>query len=223
MIGQGQSASCLSSKVTSPFPADSQPEQLFAAWTLKLAGGRQLPQGPQPIVPVRSDAGEARSRSAVWSATNIHRLGFQLRYSNRFHSSSLPTVLPSRYLRLSYEIHRDNGLFAVVMKELFTFFNCRFTADVPGPDDLEANEDFTHHDIPIWRQSGLRATVPKQWFAWSDTCRVDTRHSLIDPAWRYSRTGLFKSNRSRMNKGAEWVWRERCRREWWAHTASVGR
>ena len=76
-------------------------------------------------------------------------------------------------MRLSYEIYRDNGLFAVVKKELFTFFHCRFTVDVPGPDDLESKGDFTDHEYEFWRQSGLRATVSKQWFAWSDTYGVE--------------------------------------------------
>ena len=73
----------------------------------------------------------------------------------------------------TYEIYRDNELFAVVKKELFTFFRCRFTVDVPGPDDLEARGEFTDHEYKFWRQSGLRATVSKQWFAWSDTYGVD--------------------------------------------------
>jgi len=73
----------------------------------------------------------------------------------------------------TYEIYRDNELFAVIKKELFTFFHCRFTVDVPGPDDLEARGDFTDHEYAFWRQSGLRATVSKQWFAWSDTYGVD--------------------------------------------------
>ena len=30
----------------------------------------------------------------------------------------------------------------MVKKELFTFFHCRFTVDVPGLDDLEAKGDF---------------------------------------------------------------------------------
>jgi len=73
----------------------------------------------------------------------------------------------------TYEIYRDHELFAVVKKELFTFFHCRFTVDVPGPDDLEAKGDFTDHEYEFWRQSGLRATVSKQWFAWTDTYGVD--------------------------------------------------
>src|SRR5687768_1780941 len=37
----------------------------------------------------------------------------------------------------TYEIYRAGQLAAVVKKHLFTFFRCKFTVDVPGPDDLE--------------------------------------------------------------------------------------
>jgi uncharacterized protein YxjI len=73
----------------------------------------------------------------------------------------------------TYEIYRDKELFAVVKKKLFTLFQCRFTVDVPGPDDLEARGDFTDHEYEFWRQSNLRATVSKRWFAWTDTYGVD--------------------------------------------------
>jgi uncharacterized protein YxjI len=73
----------------------------------------------------------------------------------------------------TYEIYRDKALCAVVKKKLFTLFQCRFTVDVPGPDDLEAKGDFTDHEYEFWRQSGLRATVSKRWFAWADTYGVD--------------------------------------------------
>ena len=38
----------------------------------------------------------------------------------------------------TYEIYIGGRLHATVKKELFTFFKCRFTVDVPGPNDLEA-------------------------------------------------------------------------------------
>ena len=67
----------------------------------------------------------------------------------------------------------------------FTCFNCRFTVDVPGPDDLEAKGDFTDPEYEFWRQSGLRATVSKQWFAWSDTCAVE----IVGGGRRHSDSG----------------------------------
>src|SRR5262245_43862931 len=41
-----------------------------------------------------------------------------------------------------YEIYRDGNLAAVVKKELFTLFHCKFVVDVPGPNDLEAKGNF---------------------------------------------------------------------------------
>jgi uncharacterized protein YxjI len=73
----------------------------------------------------------------------------------------------------TYEIHRSGALAAVVKKELFTFFQCRFTVDVPGPTDLEASGHFMEHEYSFTRAGQTVATVSKQWFSWSDTYGVD--------------------------------------------------
>ncbi len=73
----------------------------------------------------------------------------------------------------TYEIYRNESLMAVVKKELFTFFNCTFTVDVPGPDDLAGSGNFTDHEYVIKRGDQVVATVSKQWFAWTDTYGVD--------------------------------------------------
>ena len=39
-------------------------------------------------------------------------------------------------------IDRGGALAVVVKKKMFTLFRCRFTVEVPGPDDLEASGDF---------------------------------------------------------------------------------
>jgi hypothetical protein len=39
---------------------------------------------------------------------------------------------------LSYDIFRGGEVGATVCKHLFTMAFCKFTVDVPGPDDLEA-------------------------------------------------------------------------------------
>src|SRR4051794_2033312 len=51
----------------------------------------------------------------------------------------------------TYEIERDGRLAAVVKKELFTFLHARFFVDVPGPDDLEAEGNFTAHEYVFRR------------------------------------------------------------------------
>ena len=73
----------------------------------------------------------------------------------------------------TYEIYRNGSLAARVTKELFTFFNCRFAIDVPGPKDLQAEGDFWNHEYAIRRGGQIVATVSKQWFSWTDTYGVE--------------------------------------------------
>ena len=73
----------------------------------------------------------------------------------------------------TYEIVRDGRVAAVVKRELFTLFRHRFTVDVPGPDDLEAQGSFTEHEYTFRRDDHVVATVSKRWFSWSDTYGVE--------------------------------------------------
>lgn len=73
----------------------------------------------------------------------------------------------------TYEIHRGGYLAAVVKKELFTFASCKFTVDVPGPDDLRAEGDLLDHEYFFTRGDRTVAHVSKQWYTWSDTYGVE--------------------------------------------------
>ena len=73
----------------------------------------------------------------------------------------------------TYELYRDGELAAVVKKKLFTLFQCAFTIDVPGPDDLIAEGSFTDHEYTFLRGGDLVATVSKKWFAWTDSYGVE--------------------------------------------------
>ncbi|HVU62331.1 MAG TPA: LURP-one-related family protein [Phycisphaerales bacterium] len=80
----------------------------------------------------------------------------------------------------TYEIER-NGRTTTVAKHLFTFFNCRFTVDVPGPNDLEASGNFTDHEYTFKDAGGkVVATVSKAWFAWTDTYGVEVAEAADD-------------------------------------------
>ena len=77
----------------------------------------------------------------------------------------------------TYEITHNGALVAVVKKQLFTFFNCRFTVDVPGPDDLEASGNFLDREYTFQRGGRAVAQVSKQWFTWTDTYGVEVADS----------------------------------------------
>lgn len=73
----------------------------------------------------------------------------------------------------TYEIEVHGRLVAVVKKHLFTLLRCRFTVDVPGPDDLEAAGSFLDHEYTFERHGQVVAQVSKRWFSWTDTYGVD--------------------------------------------------
>jgi len=73
----------------------------------------------------------------------------------------------------TYEITRGGELLAVVKKHLFTFFRCKFTVDVPGPNDLDAQGSFLDMEYTLERKGRTAAEVSKRWFAWNDTYGVD--------------------------------------------------
>ena len=80
----------------------------------------------------------------------------------------------------TYEIHRNGSLAAVVKKSMFTFFRCKFTVDVPGPDDLEAEGSFFEHEYIFTRTNRSVAAVSKKWFSWGDTYGVDVAKGQDD-------------------------------------------
>ncbi|MCI0343729.1 MAG: LURP-one-related family protein [Planctomycetales bacterium] len=73
----------------------------------------------------------------------------------------------------TYEVWYGGNLAAVVKQKLFTFFKSRFTVDVPGPDDLEAEGDFMAHEYSFTRHGHPVAQVSKQWFTWTDTYGIE--------------------------------------------------
>lgn len=73
----------------------------------------------------------------------------------------------------TYEIYRNGALAAVVARELFSFLHHRFTVDVPGPDDLEAEGNLLDHEYVFRRGDRVVASVSKQWLALGDTYGID--------------------------------------------------
>lgn len=73
----------------------------------------------------------------------------------------------------TYEISRAGRVVAVVRKDIFALLHHRFTVDVPGPDDLEAEGNFTDHEYVFRRGDATVATVSKRWFTLADTYGID--------------------------------------------------
>ena len=73
----------------------------------------------------------------------------------------------------TYEIYRGGQRAAVVKKKLFTLLRAKFTVDVPGPNDLEAQGSFLEHDYTFTRNGREVARVSKKWFRMSDTYGVE--------------------------------------------------
>lgn len=76
-------------------------------------------------------------------------------------------------LRPAYEIHRDGRHAATVTKALFSPFRCKFSVDVPGPGDLEAQGDILDHEYEITRGSQRVAAISKRWISIRDTYAID--------------------------------------------------
>ena len=80
----------------------------------------------------------------------------------------------------TYEISRKGELVAMVKKKHFTLFRCKFSVDVPGPDDLEAQGSFLEYDYKFTRGDKTAAEVSKRWFSLRDTYGVDVAHGEDD-------------------------------------------
>ena len=71
-----------------------------------------------------------------------------------------------------YEIHRNGQLLAEVIKE-FSWFNQKFTLDVPGPNDYEIDGSFWLHDYTFRRLGRTVAVVSKAFWTWTDLYGIE--------------------------------------------------
>ncbi|MDG2220906.1 MAG: LURP-one-related family protein [Rubripirellula sp.] len=71
-----------------------------------------------------------------------------------------------------YQIIIDGQIFAEVVKE-WTWFNKKFTLDVPGPNDYTIDGSFWSHEFSFQRQGRAVATVSKKYWSWTDSYGVE--------------------------------------------------
>ena len=96
------------------------------------------------------------------------KLSFQDMNGNElaFISQKLLTFMPK------YELYRSGQLFAEIKKE-WSWFKCKFTLDVPGPNDYEITGSFWDMEYEFRRSGRQVAVVSKNFWSWSDTYGVD--------------------------------------------------
>ncbi|GMU81036.1 MAG: hypothetical protein AMXMBFR47_09070 [Planctomycetota bacterium] len=80
----------------------------------------------------------------------------------------------------TYDISAAGRHIAQVRKHLFTFLRCKFTVDVPGPDDLEATGSFLEMEYTFHRGGRTVATVSKRWFSITDRYGVEISDAGVD-------------------------------------------
>jgi len=80
----------------------------------------------------------------------------------------------------TYEIIQNECVVATVRKKIFTLFHCRFSVDVPGPDDLEARGDFFDHEYRFTLHGETVAEVSKKWISWTDSYAIKIAPGVDD-------------------------------------------
>ena len=78
--------------------------------------------------------------------------------------------------RPTYEIYRNGELFAVLEKELLTFFSSKFHIDVIGSEQIDIEGNFIAHDYTFSCSRGQIAWVSKAFFSFRDTYGIDINY-----------------------------------------------
>jgi len=73
----------------------------------------------------------------------------------------------------TYELWRDGRLLAVIERELFSGLRHRFTVDMRGSGDLEADGNFLDHEYIFTRADQTVAILTRRWFALTATCGIE--------------------------------------------------
>jgi uncharacterized protein YxjI len=116
---------------------------------------------------------DAAGNDAFFVDGKVFTLGHQLSFQDMQRRELVYIKQKLLALGPTYELYRAGELVAIIKKEIFTFFHCTFSVDVPGPDDFVAEGDFSDHEYVISRGRRPVATVSKQWFTLTDTYGVD--------------------------------------------------
>ncbi|PCJ63078.1 MAG: hypothetical protein COA79_02895 [Planctomycetota bacterium] len=71
-----------------------------------------------------------------------------------------------------YQIIINGRVFAEVLKE-WTWFNKKFTLDIPGPNDYEIDGSFWEHEFIFKRRGRKVASISKAYWGWTDSYGIE--------------------------------------------------
>jgi uncharacterized protein YxjI len=118
---------------------------------------------------------DAEGREAYFVDGKVFSFGHKLSFKD-MHGNELVRI-DQQLLSIGkqFEIEHGGKTIARVKKKLFTPIRAKFTVDVPGPDDLEAQGNFLDHEYVFERNGQEVARVSKRWFSVADTYGIDVR------------------------------------------------
>ncbi len=83
----------------------------------------------------------------------------------------------------TYEIIKDNQVYAIVKKEPFTLFKSKYNIEVYNGDIIEVHGNFIDHEYEFIKGAKTIGAVSKQFFSWTDTYGIEVApgedHELI--------------------------------------------
>jgi uncharacterized protein YxjI len=123
---------------------------------------------------------DTEGRECFYVDGRVFSIGDKLSFQDRDRKEV--AFIRQRLLALgpTYEIARGGELVATVKKKIFTLFHCRFSVDVPGPNDLEAKGNFLDHEYEFSLRGNRVAQVSKRWIALTDSYVIDVASGADD-------------------------------------------
>jgi uncharacterized protein YxjI len=116
---------------------------------------------------------DAEGRDAYYVDGKVFSLGNKLSFKDMAGNELVRIEQKLLSIGPQYEIIRGSAPVAIVKKHLFTLFRAKFSVDVPGPGDLEAQGNFLDHEYAFEREGREVARASKKWISLSDAYSLD--------------------------------------------------
>ncbi|QNO15529.1 LURP-one-related family protein [Alkalicella caledoniensis] len=110
----------------------------------------------------------------------LFTLGNRLSFQNKYGEELLNIKQKVLSFITTYEILKDEQVYAIVKKEPFTLFRSKFTIEVYNGDYIEVQGNFIDHEYQFTKGQYTIGSVSKEFFSWSDTYGIDVAEGEDD-------------------------------------------